>query len=286
MKRAITFLVILVVILLVFISCEKEADNIKYPVFKQKLVVYGILSPGNEKNYISVNSTINIYGPKFSIVKWGNMTATISNGTNEISLDTTIGGYVFRSSDFPVEEGKTYTLRIISDFGLSAEASCTVPFRRNLNIEIDTTMRQYYDTPNTGNSYTWINLDLYFNDFKGETNYYRLLSIINSHRSTEPKYNSRETGNEFSVLSDKGHDGEKFKITMPGYWKGALSDSTFLKAYLLNTDKAYYDYQKSLENYSSGEDPFTEPSPLYTNITGGLGIFAAYTVDSLIYRLK
>lgn len=286
MKRTITYFVISFFAILTFISCEKEADNIKYPVFKQKLVVFGILSPGNEKNYISVNSTIKIYGPKFSIVKWGNMTATISNGTNEISLDTTIGGYVFRSSDFPVEEGKTYTLRIISDFGLSAEASCTVPFRRILNIEIDTTMRQYYDTPNTGNSYSWINLDLYFNDFKGETNYYRLLSIINSHRSTEPNYYSPETGNEFSVISDKGHDGERFKITLPGLWKGGLPDSTFLKAYLLNTDKVYYDYQKSLENYSSGEDPFTEPAPLYSNITGGLGIFAAFTVDSLIFRLK
>ena len=286
MKRTITYLAISVFALLVFLSCEKEVDNIKYPVFNQKLVVFGILSPGNEKNFISVNSTIKIYGPIFSIVKWGNMTATISDGTNEISLDTTIGGFVFRSSDFSVEEGKTYTLRIKSDFGLSAEASCTVPFRRNCNIEIDTTMRQYYDTPDTGNSYTWINLDLYFNDFKGETNYYRLLSEITSYRSTIPLYYSPGEGNEFSVISDKGRDGERFKITMPGHWKGGLSDSTFLKAYLLNTDKVYYDYQKSLENYSSGEDPFTEPAPLYSNITGGLGIFAAYTVDSLIFRLK
>ncbi len=272
--------------ILIFFSCEKEADNIKYPAFRQKLVVFGVLAPGYKNNYISVSSTVNIYGPKFSIPKWGNITATISNGTDEVSLDTTSGGFVFRSSDFPVEEGKTYTLRITSDFGLSAEASCTVPFRRNFNLEIDTTLQQYNDPQNIAISHTWVNSDLYFNDYKGETNYYRLLNITSSYRSTGPIYSSPSTGNEFSVISDKGRDGERFRITLPGHGTGGSQDSIFLKAYLLNTDKVYYDYQKSLENYSSGEDPFTEPSPLYSNITGGLGIFAAYTVDSIIFRLK
>ena len=41
-----------------------------------------------------------------------------------------------------------------------------------------------------------------------------------------------------------------------------------------------------LKKYSSGEDPFTEPAPLYSNITGGLGVFAAYTFDSLVVRLR
>jgi hypothetical protein len=286
MKRTITYLIISVITISTFISCEKEADNINYPAFKQKLVVFGILSPGNEKNYISVNSTFKIYGPKYSIVNWGNLTATISNGTDEISLDTTLSGFVFRSSDFPIEEGKTYTLKVKSDFGLSAEASCTVPFRRNFNIEIDTTVQHYTDDTDTSILYTWVYSDLYFNDFKGESNYYRLLSMTTRPRTTQSGYSSLQTGTEFNVFDDKGRDGERIKISLPGYWAGGLPDSSFLKVYLLNTDRTYYDYEKSIENYHSGEDPFTEPAPLYSNITGGLGIFAAYTFDSLVVRLK
>jgi hypothetical protein len=286
MKRTIAYYLISVFAIMTFISCEKEADNINYPVFRQKLVVFGILSPGEEMNYISVNSTFALYGAKYSVIKWGNLTATLSNGTNEISLDTTAGGFVFRSSDLPVEEGKTYILKINSDFGLSAEASCTVPFRRNLNLEIDTTLHHYTDDQDTTIKYTFVNSDLYFNDFKGENNYYRLLSMKTRPHSTQPGYYSFDTGNQFDVIDDKGHDGERMKISLPGYWAGGLADSTFLKVFLLNTDKVYYDYQKSLENYSSGEDPFTEPAPLYSNITGGLGVFASYTYDSLVVRLR
>jgi hypothetical protein len=63
-------------------------------------------------------------------------------------------------------------------------------------------------------------------------------------------------------------------------------DSAFIKIYLLNTEKSYYLYQKSLEDYKSGEDPFTEVTPVYSNIDGGLGIFTSFTIDSLIYRLR
>jgi hypothetical protein len=67
-------------------------------------------------------------------------------------------------------------------------------------------------------------------------------------------------------------------------WSGP--DSAFLRIYLLSTDKPYYDFHKSLENFSLGDSPFSEPSFLYNNVNGGLGIFASYTLDSLIFRVK
>jgi hypothetical protein len=63
-------------------------------------------------------------------------------------------------------------------------------------------------------------------------------------------------------------------------------DSAFLRIYLLSTDKPYYDFHRSAENISLGDGPFTEPTLLYSNVSGGLGIFASYTLDSLIYRIK
>jgi hypothetical protein len=95
------------------------------------------------------------------------------------------------------------------------------------------------------------------------------------------------------VSNDIGLDGKTFILRtiefQPVYsdepsW--SIPDSAFLRIYLLNTDKPYYDFHKSLENYSLGDYPFTEPSFLYSNVKGGLGIFASYTLDSLIFRVK
>jgi hypothetical protein len=55
---------------------------------------------------------------------------------------------------------------------------------------------------------------------------------------------------------------------------------------LLNTEKSYYQYHKSLHNYNDSEIPFSEPTLLYTNIEGGLGIFTSYTKKVVSMRLK
>jgi hypothetical protein len=63
-------------------------------------------------------------------------------------------------------------------------------------------------------------------------------------------------------------------------------DSALLKIYLYNTEESYYRYHTSLDNYNDGENPFTEVTPVYSNVTGGLGVFTSFTVDSLVYLLK
>jgi hypothetical protein len=95
------------------------------------------------------------------------------------------------------------------------------------------------------------------------------------------------------VSNDIGLNGKKFILRtiefQPVYLDYASwldPDSAFLRIYLLSTDKPYYDFHKSLENYSLGDTPFAEPSFVYSNVKGGLGIFASYTLDSLIFRLK
>jgi hypothetical protein len=286
MKTTITRLLYIAFILIIVISCEKEVDNVKYPEFKQKLVISGFISPDNPKNYIWVSSNIRIYGDKSSIDTIGKLSVTLSNNTRVISLDTSQLGFVCNSSDFPVEEGKTYTLKVHSDNGFYAEASCTVPFKRNFALEIDTFRIMNYNPYNVEDSY--FNSDIYFTDILGEENYYMFfceqINYDSQHYGSPFVFNI--IGPENPYFNDKGIDGIRSRIALQVIGVPGTVDSSFLKVYLLNTDKAYYDYQKSLGNYNSGEDPFTEPSPVYSNITGGLGIFAAYTVDSLIFRLK
>jgi hypothetical protein len=285
MKKDLTQFLMPALALFIFTTCEKEAGNTKYPEFREKLVVYGYLSPGNKTNYISVNSNYRLYGKLYTTDKWGNLTATISDGSHEISLDSNKVGFDFNSSDFPIEEGKSYTIKIKSDFGLSAEASCTVPFRRNFDLAIDT-FRAVNNS--AGYYYSPFNADIYYTDFPGENNYYLMLCEQTSYDSDsyDPISTTRITGSGKEYFSDNGAEAMRARFTLGYIRDPKLVDSSFLKVYLLNIDKEYYDYKKSLDNYNDGSDPFTEPSPVFSNIVGGLGILASYTVDSLIFRLK
>jgi hypothetical protein len=51
-----------------------------------------------------------------------------------------------------------------------------------------------------------------------------------------------------------------------------------IRAYLLSTDEAYFRYHRTLnqQRKSSADDPFSEPVLIYSNLTGGLGVFAAF----------
>jgi hypothetical protein len=286
-------------------SCQKEVNDIRYPDFNLKLVINGSISPDKSTNYISVGYNHRIYGDLFKPGEMpGDLTANLSSGDIQYSLrplfhkysqmlnDTTVSadsvrlGFVFDNTEIPVEEGKTYNLKVKTESGLSASASCIIPFKRNFALKIDTL--RIISTDPQYSMYSHYEAYLNYTDIQGETNYYRLLGelVRYSHQYGQSSSSNNIVPTENSFFTDKGYDGKTSKITLSYILNRASDDSVFIKIYLLNTDKTYYDYHKSIDNYSSGEDPFTEPSPLYTNVAGGLGIFASYTIDSLVFRLK
>jgi hypothetical protein len=288
MKRLFYKYIVSVLAILSFISCEKEVNNIKYPEFKPKWDISGYLSPDNLMSKIIFSQNLRNYGNPWQIEDMGYPTVTLSDGTNLIVLDSVQmsfrGG--IKKSDFPIEEGKTYTLKIITDKGFNAEASCTVPFRGKFDLDVDTTITRYLYEDSI--PLLTVHPSFYFTDTKGVDNYYMVLCEEVSYSSFYNQSNNiYEVGlGQKAYFNDKGIDGLRTRVSIEGIGLSNMTDSCFLKIYLLNTDKVYYDYKKSIDKYNSGEDPFTEPSPVYSNISGGLGIFAAYTVDSLIYRLK
>jgi Domain of unknown function (DUF4249) len=302
MKTSINILLVVIIIFSLIASCEKDVNNIKHPEFNLKLVISGFLSPDEKNHYISVYTNQAIYYD--TTIDWnpGLIKGTLSDGSKEIQLrpifwkynltgvpDSLVRSFVFTSSELSMEEGKTYTLKVESDKGLFAEASCTVPYKKNLFPELDT-VRITNTNPYDNSKYTYLQSDFYFTDIMGEDNYYAFLSELtsyNSHNFPVSPDNRNLADPKYSCFNDKGIDGKRSKI-LSSQLSTNLSyyDSAFLKIYLLNTDKPYYDYHKSIEKYQSGEIPFTEASPIYSNVKGGLGIFAAYTYDSIVVRLK
>jgi hypothetical protein len=273
-------------VLIASVSCEKEIDMVKSPEFKQKLVISSFISPSDTVSYITVSSNRRIFGELNIDETPGNLTAFLSDGSGEIKLDTTKTGFRFFPEEMQIEEGKTYKLRILSDKGLSAEASCTVPFRRKIEIEADTFMRvvSHPDMP----EYKSLMADIFLYDYQGEDNYYR---VTGEQKNYYSKYSHSPIINQFyelgeKCINDKGWDGKRSLINTINLTNPVSCDSSFLMFYIYFTDKAYYTFHQSLSNYSGDENPFTEISPVFSNITGGLGIFSAYTSDTVIIRLK
>jgi hypothetical protein len=307
----IIFIPILVILLLVG-SCTRDTSYVSLPEYKQKIVINGFISPDQTLNELLIFSTHKRFGDLSPIESLGNITLLFSDGTKEIRIDTTLVDSLFRGEkillkNMTIIEGKNYDLKVISDKGLTAEASCTIPIKRDFKIEVDTISDKKIDQYNQ--RYSVLTAKISITDFPGESNYYRLLYIYQVFNRTVGNSKSIFLKNELAsdglvspiynpdegdiTYNDIGKDGEKINMRTiefsPVYWDSPSyikPDSSFLRIYLLNTDKPYYDFHQSLLNYSLGDTPFTEPSFLYSNVKGGVGIFASYTVDSLIFRLN
>ncbi len=274
--------------LLLFISsCETEAKNVSLPDYNQKLVITSFISPSDRVSEITTGVTQKVFGDLPDMETAGNLEAFISDGTKEIRADTAGTGFRFTMNDMKIEEGMTYTIRVVSDKGQEVRASCTVPLAHDFKINVDTITRAR--TYGDDNGYKILTAEISITDVPDEANYFRLFCL---QKSFGVPYWDRDvplrlSDLEENIFSDKGKDGQKFFLrTIELNNFSETTDSSFLKIYLFNTDKAYYDFHNSFLNYSGGRDPFTENSPVFSNIEGGLGVFAAYTIDSLIFRLK
>lgn len=281
---------------LLFAGCEKEVKNVDLPPFEQMLAIASFISPTDSGTYIFVSSNRKLYGELGIDEQTGNLSGTISDGSGEADLETVSNGLYVSSERMPVQYGKTYNLKISSDKGLTAEALCTVPEKRDFDLSIDSVSYIEHKMEIGENIYyVYYTMELLFSlaDYAGENNFYRLIMKKTVYKTDPYTGKSYRYDNYFytkkEYFSDSGMDGRRI------YHNGSTNtstdnysgyDSAFVKIYLYNTEKSYYLYHTSLRNYNDDENPFTEVTPVFSNIKGGLGIFTSYTVDSLIFRLK
>jgi len=281
-------------LLVLLSSCTKDVINIRVPEYSPALVINSFIAADMPVSDVTVSAPEKVFGDLSDIQSPGNLTASISDGTTRFELAVTESdtfGHIFTlsTSDLTIKEGKTYYLSVSNDKGLTAEASCTVPKKRDFKIVVDT-VQQLSDNDYWGRLAS-ISFKISITDWAGENNYYRMLCSFQSYGNPVFIYSSGATDMPDIMYNDKGRDGEKLILRTLEPIGVPLDapyrpDSAFLRIYLLNTDKEYNDFHQSLLNFSFGDQPFTEPSTVYSNVRGGLGIFAAYTIDSLIFRIR
>jgi len=271
-------------ILICSISCEERLDNVEPPAFVPKLVVASFISPTDSVLNVSLQKNRPVFGELTNPPPIEAANVLLSDGTNSISLvKSSSGQFSVPTNQFPIINGKRYTLSVKTADGLQANAECDIPLFRDLNIRVDTFWVTEKNNNNGGSNYYRCRIK--FTDFPGEKNYYRVIAQQISYSKGESQTN--ELYIDKQLFTDNGNDGKEF-LTSTSLYSGFFQviDSVLIKIHVLSTDYPYYKYHESLSQYSGGNDPFSEVVPVYSNINNGLGVFCGFTENVQTFRLE
>ena len=273
---------ILFILCTIMFSCKKEVNQ-RFTASETQIVVNSFISPIDDsirvqldysKNYFKENSDRN------ELVKnIGKATVVINDGLSDKKLVWSARNRHFHISKnlLPVIANRKYTLRINTFEGKTITAETTVPSPISV---FDLVITSTYTKRKT--KYNRINMNL--QDEKGVNNYYRFalytqIKYINPNYTTEDQYSEID----FKFLNDdKDLVTDIFLISevmvpTPFSIGGQTSAEFYLKGFFEKGDEAYYRYLSTTKkNSESGENPFAEPTSVYTNIKGGLGVFSSY----------
>jgi hypothetical protein len=292
------FLALLVGLGFLLGACQKEVEGFDLPESDAKLVVHCFISPQDDYLTASVTRSVPILGagnPADTLVK--DAAVTLSDGVRSVLLPYdrdqkayTRSVWTAREGDLEIKPGTSYRLQVTTPRGETATATCTVPTELNLPITVspdsawDAFTQQYYHR-----------MRVSWPDPPGQVNYYRVAGW--KEEVTSVSADGRPTGIGHSpahweaeeTISDQGQDGLRL-VSPRAQWRGSGFQSplrTSLNAHLLHTDPHYYHYYRSVRRAKQSQaNPFAEPVLVYSNVTGGLGVFGAFTRTTTSVRIR
>ena len=275
------------------LSCEKDITDTVHINTKPELVVTAFISPQDTAFEVRVSKTRPVVGRILTEeeARVKDATVRISHGGRSVLLSyhAERQRYRARASLLPVMAGQTYTLQVTTPDNYIVTGSCTVPSTEGVvikDLQHAARKERWYDTQDIDQhtfSFSW-------QDAPGRENYYHVFA---EREMEDPQVHTRVrfamTGDEEALFSDEKKDGLVFSgsrsyIIFPGQPDPRPAD---LHLYLAVTDRAYYRYHQSLEQHQEANgNPFAEPVLVYSNVTGGMGIFAAYNQLKATLRVE
>ncbi len=278
MKSKILFFSI--IILFSITSCVKDI-YVETPNNDPKLVVNSYISPESD----SINVWVSKSTPLYHIYDQNNA-QFISNASVQISsensgwvdipFDANKNFYSIPINNFPISSGKKYAIKVSANSYNTVTSEITIPTYDNINF-------RYYKFENKvtewGDTTQFITYK--FNDPAGVNNYYAFKAVIYQYDEINnyTNYISLYTENSDWIMSDKVFDGKETSITFSGW---GLHSGDSVNILVMQTDDNFFKFHYSLNNYS-GDSPFTEAVPIYTNIQNGLGVFAGYASRKFVF---
>lgn len=261
-----------VVLLACITSCDSMVTNVVPPKVDPQLIVYSFLSPEEENILVEVRRTM----PIFSGSQTGNDTVVnatvkiIQGSTEQLIPHAGKGQYILQQSNFPLTPGQTYRIEVATPSGELVKGSTTIPMsvvgmdsvnlseqRGPFGFDVDLLQMKWTDNPAERNFYQVYTANTPF--FEDTTNI--------------PPSDFLEIDNQ--VISDELARNNTMTISVQTFWASEVGDTTKIDVVLANTDEAYYRYHALRLNYA-GNNPFSEPTVMYNNVTGGVGVVASY----------
>lgn len=270
-------------------SCFLE-KNIEYPVVPNVLAVNCFFSP--QKTWaVEVTKTMSYADTSryFETIKNAKVEVYDENGLRADSL--TFEGGVYKGKTFP-KPGLRYVLKASAPGFPDVQASDATPplpaYKMEWAKQPDRRVDVFGDTLEV----TRLNLDFIWQDAPGQKNYYYYSAYHhNEYVYGGQKYSYDQWLTDFQlyqpstvetithtkrVFSDAAFNGKNFKLR--GYimpWKDGKSPKAEFKMGVLS--ESYFRYLTEGSSTVGNEDGFfSSNAPFYSNVQGGLGIFAGY----------
>ena len=269
-------IMILMLAAMLLSSCEEMMiTEIEAPPSEPKLVVYSVVSPQDSVIEVKVHKS----NPLFSqaTYQWDedrfppviDATVLLSGEGQSVTIpyNTEFKAYHIDRSAINIKANGFYELKVMAPGFSQVTAECTVPGQTPPDIEItgsgmteETGMEEWYfefrfkDLPEIGHYYS-VNAAVLYDSYMGEIGL------------TYNYFPGFKQGN--SLVSDRSNDGGFFNYRT--YPFSVNSDNVWVSLSL--TDENYYKYAQSVYDFQN-ENPFSEPTPVFSNIKGGLGVFA------------
>ncbi|MDR4988029.1 MAG: DUF4249 domain-containing protein [Bacteroidales bacterium] len=283
----------LMMLLLFFAQgCVDMVVNIDFPDQDPKLVVHSFISPADTAVMVLLSWSTPYSKPRsdgsIAFVPNAHVRLTAQSGqSTQLTFDPQRNLYRVSTHEYPIVPETYYDLLAEVPGKATATARAYIPAANPTLrfIKTDTIQRDYYsrimveyaftDIPGTGENFYAPSAyrDYYYIDWISD-------SILYSKYKMHTVYGEEY----FSNLNKEGND---FIIKAEGdlhyYWDPDENDEfeEHIHLLLLVTDEHYFRYHRSLMHYDP-DNFFTESIHIYSNVEGGLGVFAGFNPTYLL----
>ena len=303
---------LLIIITLIFSNCRERTVQVDLPVSENEIIINAIISPNDSLLNVRISKSQPAFGKKsndpFQLLILSRQidSVIIKNTENNqkivlplvkesaeppedfdgFSLHSSSLIYTAFTSNFPIQEGKTYQL--------------VVSMKDNIKITAQTTIPSIIDTTRINA----INNSIQWRDVKNTTNFYSVearVKIISTDNFGEQAFFFIELPFSNELFTDENKDGKilsaKLDIDVSletyisefnsGNSNQALGGNEKLEIEVLSIPEIFYDYLKAIETYERYNDGSNNnPINIPTNIEGdALGIFSSYNTTKKIMDL-
>lgn len=260
-------------------GCEKNA-TIPVPESKSKLVVVCFLSPEAEWTEVTVSRSKPLFGgPPAQQATVKNAIVTLEGAGSVFSLpfDEELQKYRLPATGLDLKSGIPYVLRVSEPGGAQVWAETRIPEKKDWAYSATA-----YDSVVSTFQPTAYFFRINFRDPGPEKSWYRINAFTRTLDYFDPDTTTViwapidfSLDNRFYESGPVPGQSYDIRISEGGGPSGVPDSLREFSFHLLSVNEAYYEYHKRLLTFEP-DNPFAEPQTLYTNIQGGLGIFAAY----------